>query len=97
MANVVNTFMVPGVVQTITLSTSSVAISNAFGSRTRYVRLASGADGSFYTVAASPTATTSMNYLPPNTIEIIRVAPSQKIAAISTGSPSSKVTVTELK
>lgn len=97
MANVVNTFMVPGATQVITVAISSAACATAFGARTRYLRIATGSVGVWYKVATTPTAAITDTYLPPNSVEIIRVAPAQKIAVIQPTSPAGTFSLTELK
>lgn len=97
MANVINTFMVPGTTQVITVATSSTACTNAFGARTRYLRIATGSVGVWYKIAATPTAAITDTYLPANSVEIIRVAPSQKIAVIQPTTPAGTFSLTELK
>ena len=70
-----------GTTQTISVASSSAAVSNAFGSGTHYVRVVSTTN-CHITFAGSPTATTSMAYLPAGEIEIIKVSPGEKVAAI---------------
>ena len=84
----------PGAVQTISVAATSAAVSNAFGAQTYQVRLASTV-ACYYTVEATPVATTSDNYLPANWVEYITVTPGQKIAAIR-ASADGTMTVTEV-
>lgn len=69
----------PGTVQTVSISGTSAAVSTAFtGTVIRVV----STTPCHYHVAASPTATTSLSYLPAFTIEYLRVSPGDKIAFI---------------
>ena len=70
-----------GTTQTISVASSSTAISNAFAAGNEYVRIVSTTN-CHITFAGSPTATTSLPYLPAGEIEIIKVSPGEKIAAI---------------
>ena len=72
-----------GTTQTISVASSSAAVSNAFGDGTHYVRVVSTTN-CHITFAGSPTATTSMAYLPAGEVEIIKVSPGEKMAAIRT-------------
>ncbi len=72
-----------GTTQTISVVASSAAVSNAFGSGTEFLRVVSTTN-CHITFAATPTATTSLAYLPAGEIEIIKVSPGEKIAAIRT-------------
>ena len=72
-----------GTTQTISVASSSAAVSNAFGSGTHYVRVVSTTN-CHITFAGSPTATTSMAYLPAGEVEIIKVSPGEKMAASRT-------------
>jgi len=70
-----------GTTQTISVASSSAAVSNAFGDGTHYVRVVSTTN-CHITFAASPTATTSHGYVPAGEVEIIKVSPGEKMAAI---------------
>jgi hypothetical protein len=70
-----------GTTQTISVASSSAAVSNAFGDGTHYVRVVSTTN-CHITFAGSPTATTSMAYLPAGEVEVIKVSPGEKMAAI---------------
>ena len=70
-----------GTTQTISVASSSAAVSNAFAAGTEYVRIVSTTN-CHITFAGSPTATTSLPYLPAGEIEIIKVSPGEKVAAI---------------
>ena len=72
-----------GTTQTISVAASSAAVSNAFGSGTEFLRVVSTTN-CHITFAATQTATTSLAYLPAGEIEIIKVSPGEKIAAIRT-------------
>lgn len=71
----------PGTTQTVTISGTSAAVSNAFGSSTHTIRIVSTTN-CHYTLAGTPTATTSHPYLPAGAIEYIDVSPGEKIAFI---------------
>jgi hypothetical protein len=75
-----NYWRVDGTCQQVTAGASSAA-SAAFGTQTRYLRLCANT-AVHYAVNASPTASTSTPYLPAHVIEIVKVTPGQKIAAI---------------
>jgi len=81
----------PGTTQKVSPSGSSVATSNAFGTQTEYVRVATDADVHIV-FGASPTATTNDIFLPVDQPEIFKVSPGEKMAAIGTAN----VSVTEL-
>ena len=70
-----------GTTQTISVASSSAAVSNAFGSGPEFLRVVS-TPNCHITFATSPTATTSLAYLPAGEIEIFKVSPGEKIAAI---------------
>ena len=72
-----------GTTQTISVAASSAAISTAFGTQTEYARVVSTTN-CHIVFAGSPTAATSDAYLPAGEIEIIKVSPGEKIAAIRT-------------
>jgi hypothetical protein len=72
-----------GVTQIISYTTTT-AITNAFGSETYQIRIASNAACHYhiYDTTGSATATTSDPYLPANFIEYVTVSPGQKISAV---------------
>ena len=70
-----------GTTQTISVASASVPTNDAFGASTEYVRVVSTVN-CHITFGGSPTATTSLPYLPAGEIEIIKVSPGEKIAAI---------------
>jgi len=70
-----------GTTQTISVAASSAAVSDAFGASTEYVRVVSTVN-CHITFGGSPTATTSLPYLPLGEVEIIKVSPGEKMAAI---------------
>jgi hypothetical protein len=84
----------PGTSQNITVAAASAAVTNAFGSQTYAVRLAS-TTACWYVVAGTPVATTSDVYLPAGVIEIIKVNPGEKVAAIQ-ASAGGTMSVVEL-
>lgn len=67
--------------QTISVTGSSAAISNAVGSGIRRVRIIADT-AVHYAVGASPTATTSDPYLPADVYEYINVREGEKVAMI---------------
>lgn len=71
----------PSTVQTVSISGTSAATSNAVGSETRVIRIIA-TTACHYIIGASPTATTSDTYLPANTFEYIKINPGEKIAFI---------------
>ena len=66
-----------------TLSFTATAASSAFKSGTRFIRIVAST-AFHYNVGDAPLATTNDALLPANTVEIIGVSPSDKIAAIDT-------------
>jgi hypothetical protein len=86
--------MLRGTNQKVTVAAASAAITNATGTQTRYVRLATTTD-CYYTTGTAPTATTSDVLLPAGTVEVIALRPSQKIAFIR-NTADGVATVTEL-
>jgi hypothetical protein len=70
-----------GTVQKVSVSSSSAATSNAFGTSTSLVRVAVSTD-CYVTFAVTPTATTSMTFLPAGSVEYFLVEPSTKAAFI---------------
>lgn len=89
-------FFRQGTTQVITVAVGSAACTNAFGANTSYLRLATGSVGVWYKVGASPTAAITDSFLPANTVEIIGVAPGEKIAVIQPTSPAGTFSLTEL-
>ena len=85
--------LAPGTCQAITTSGSSAA-SSAFASSTRVVRLVATQDVNFI-FGASPTATTSHNFLPSGQVEYMKVTGGEKIAAIQ-NSAAGTLYVTEM-
>jgi len=72
--------LAPGTCQAITTSGSSAA-SSAFAASTRVVRVVATQNVNFM-FGASPTATTSMNYLPAGQVEYFKVTGGEKVAVI---------------
>ena len=62
-------------------TSNSSAASAAFGENVEYVRIVSDTE-CWITFAASPTATSSKTFLPAKEIEIWKVSPGEKVAAI---------------
>ena len=60
-----------GTTQTISVASASVPTNDAFGASTEYVRVVSTVN-CHITFGGSPTATTSLPYLPAGEIEIIK-------------------------
>jgi len=81
----------PGTTQKVSPAGSSAATSNAFGTQTEYVRVATDADVHIV-FAGSPTATANDIFLPADQPEIFKVSPGEKMAAIGTAN----VSVTEM-
>lgn len=84
-----------GSTQTITTSGSSAAISTAFASGTRIVRIVATED-IHLKFATSPTAATSDPFLPANQVEYFKVTAGEKVAAIQ-NSAAGTVYVTEME
>lgn len=77
-----------GASQAVAYTATSATVTNAFGSQTYLIRVASSSACHFRVVeAAGGAATTTDTFLPANTIDYIVVSPGQKISAIraSTG------------
>lgn len=70
-----------GTVQTVTVNGTSAPTTNAFIAQTTIIRIVCTA-ACHYTVAAAPTATTSMTYLPAGVVEFVSVTAGEKIAFI---------------
>jgi hypothetical protein len=71
----------PGATQTIAYD-SSAAATNAFGTETYQLRLASDSACCYQIGDGAQTATTASPYLPANVVEYVIVTPGQHIAAI---------------
>ena len=72
--------------------TSSSAATSAVGAQTYYVRLITNV-ACWVTIGKSPTATNTDIYLPAATIEIFKIKPGEKVAAIEdTGGGNLNVT-----
>ena len=83
-----------GTHQVLTSAASSSA-SSAFADGSEYIRVVSTIT-CHITIAASPTATTSTQFLPANEIEIIKISAGEKIAVLRIGGDDGKLHVTEL-
>ena len=82
-----------GTIHSITMSGTSQATA-AFGSQTRCIRIATGAQPGYFDIGSAPTATTSSNLIGATCVDDIGVAPGQKLAALEAGS-GGVITVTE--
>lgn len=72
-----------GTTNNVAVATTSTAVaSSAFGAQTYQIRIAAPA-ACFYVVDKAPTATASDAYLPPNWIEMVTVAPGEKVSVFS--------------
>ena len=82
--------------QTVSVTDSSAATSNAFGDSTTHVRVVCTVD-CFIVFGATPTATSSKTYLPADTVEFFKVPDggTTKLAALREGSTSGTLYVTE--
>jgi hypothetical protein len=78
------------------------AQSTAFASQTRYIRVCSvgvvsaSIDGVRIAIDGNPTATATSYLLPVNWVEVIKVAPGQKLAVLGNTTGTGTVSVTEL-
>lgn len=73
-----------GTVNNVTVATTSTsAASSAFGSQTYQVRVAASALCYYKVGVATPTAAATDALLPPNWVEYVMVAPSEKISIFS--------------
>ena len=84
-----------GSTQTITTSGSSAAISTAFASATRIVRIVATEDVNIK-FGSAPTATTSDPFIPANQVEYFKVTSGEKVAAIQ-NSAAGTCYVTEME
>lgn len=91
-----------GTCQQIAYTGSSVAITNAFGAQTYWVRLASNSACHFKIGDGAQTAATTDPFLAANWVETVKVQPGQRISAIRAASDglvtatSGTLSVTEL-
>lgn len=91
-----STYFRQGATNVVTIAVAS-AQSAAFGANTSFIRISTPAVGVWYLVGANPTVTVANgSYLPPNWVEVIAVAPGQKIACIQPTAPAGTFNVTEL-
>jgi len=86
-------YRVDGTTQTVSVSGTSAAITNAVGTQTRAIRVAVTTD-CHIKVATTPVATTSDPFIPSGTVEYFRITPGQKVAFIQ-NSASGTAYVTE--
>ena len=85
----------PTKTQKISISGSSSAVADVFGTQTEYVRIAADADCHIEfggNGSSDPTATTSTIFIPADQPEIFKVSPGEKVASIG----SANVFVTEM-
>jgi len=89
----------PNIEQTVITTTGTSQQCTAFGSQTYCVRLgvssSVAADGVYYSVGGSPTATANSAHLSAGNVEYIAVRPGEKIAFLDQAG-ALKVTVTEM-
>lgn len=71
----------PKTVQTVSITATSAAVSNGFGTGVDVIRIVATTDCHFV-LGAAPTATTSLSFLPSGAIEYFTVAQGEKIAFI---------------
>lgn len=87
-----------GTTQVISLTTDSVAVTNAFGTQSYLVRLTSNVATNFKIGDGVQTAARTDPYLAQNWTDYITVTPGQRISALafSTVTPTGSLWVTEL-
>ena len=86
----------PGTTHKVDFTDSSVASSSAFGSTTSVVMLCAKTAGCHFHIASVPVATTSLSFLPKDTVIYVQVNGGDKIAAIREASVSGSLFATEL-
>jgi len=86
----------PSTVHKIDFTASSVTQTTAFSADTSYVMLCAITAGCHFHLASSPTATTSLSYLPKDEVIFIKVSGGDKIAAIREASTSGSLYATEM-
>jgi hypothetical protein len=86
----------PGTTHKVDFTASSVASSSAFGSTTSVVMLCAKTAGCHFHIASVPVATTSLSFLPKDTVMYVQVNGGDKIAAIREASTSGSLFATEL-
>ena len=86
----------PGTTHKVDFTASSVASSSAFGSTTSVVMLCAKTAGCHFHIASVPVATTSLSFLPKDTVMYVQVNGGDKIAAIREDSTSGSLFATEL-
>ena len=85
-----------GTTHKVDFTASSVASSSAFGSTTSVVMLCAKTAGCHFHIASVPVATTSLSFLPKDTVMYVQVYGGDKIAAIREASTSGSLYATEL-
>ena len=68
-------------VQTVTVGATSAATTNAVSANTHHVRIVS-TTACHYVTGKTPTATTSLSYLPADVVEYVDITPGEKVAFI---------------
>ena len=86
----------PGTTHKVDFTDASVASSSAFGSTTSVVMLCAKTAGCHFHIASVPVATTSLSFLPKDTVMYVQVNGGDKIAAIREASTSGSLFATEL-
>ena len=85
-----------GTTHKVDFTDASVASSTAFGSTTSVVMLCAKTAGCHFHIASVPVATTSLSFLPKDTVMYVQVNGGDKIAAIREDSTSGSLFATEL-
>ena len=85
-----------GTTHKVDFTDASVASSTAFGSTTSVVMLCAKTAGCHFHIASVPVATTSLSFLPKDTVMYVQVNGGDKIAAIREASTSGSLFATEL-
>lgn len=91
-----------GTCQQVAYTDTSVAVTNAFGSQTYWVRLSANSACHYKIGDGAQTAAVTDPFLPANTIDIVAVSPGQRISAIRASSAglvtatSGTLSITEL-
>lgn len=70
-----------GVSQAVAYTGTAAAVTNAFGSQTRMIRIVANS-ACHYAIAGTPVAVVTDAFLPANWVEYVNVNPGEKISAI---------------